>query len=57
MKDRYTIYLTILLVWCLIQTFVIVLGINLIDDLKETTGEYRTERNMCIQELDSLKND
>ena len=36
------------------QAFIIALGVDIIDDLKATTNGYKSDRNLCRSQLDSL---
>ena len=39
------------------QAFAIVYGVGLIDDLKATANGYKSDRNLCRSQLDSLTQD
>ena len=36
------------------QAFIIAFGVDLIDDLKATANGYKSDRNLCRSQLDSL---
>lgn len=36
------------------QAFIIGLGVDIIDDLKATANGYKSDRNLCRSQLDSL---
>lgn len=48
------ILLAILVFAVIIETFLITLGIGVINDLKATANGYESDRNLCRSQLDSL---
>ena len=40
-----------------IEALLIILGVSIINDLKATANGYRSDRNICKLELDSITND
>lgn len=48
------ILLTVLIFVVVIETFLIALGIGIINDLKATANGYQSDRNLCRSQLDSL---
>ena len=48
------IYAVVLSVVMLIELGVIFLGVDIIDDLRATANGYKSDRNLCRSQLDSL---
>ena len=53
-EDKLWIVIIILVIIVFGQAFVIGFGVNLIDDLKATANGYKSDRNLCRSQLDSL---
>ena len=53
-EDKLWTALIILVIVVLGQAFVIGFGVDLINDLKTTANGYKSDRNICRSQLDSL---
>lgn len=53
-EDKLCIAVIILVIVVLGQAFVIGFGVDLINDLKATANGYKSDRNLCRSQLDSL---
>lgn len=53
-EDKLWTALIVLVIVVLGQAFAIAFGIDLIDDLKATANGYKSDRNICRSQLDSL---
>ena len=53
-EDKLWTAVIILVIVVFGQAFVIVFGVNLINDLKATANGYKSDRNLCRSQLDSL---
>lgn len=49
------ILLAILVFAVIVETFLITVGIGVINDLRATANGYESDRNLCRSQLDSLK--
>lgn len=56
-EDKLWIALIILVIVVLGQAFAIAFGVELINDLKATANGYKSDRNLCRSQLDSLIQD
>ncbi len=54
MNNLKDILLAVLVFAIVIETFLITLGIGVINDLKATANGYKSDRNLCRSQLDSL---
>lgn len=57
MNNLKDILLAVLVFAIVIETFLITLGIGVINDLKATANGYESDRNLCRSQLDSLIQD
>lgn len=57
MKDKYILTSTILSIFCFILIILLVISVEVINDLTMTSNGYKSDRNICRQELDSIKQD
>lgn len=53
-EDKLWTALIILVIVVLGQAFAIAFGVDLINDLKATANGYKSDRNLCRSQLDSL---
>ena len=53
-EDKLWAVLIIAIIIIFGQAFIIGLGVDIIDDLKATTNGYKSDRNLCRSQLDSL---
>ena len=53
-KDKLWLALILSIIVIFGQAFVIGFGVELIDDLKATANGYKSDRNLCRSQLDSL---
>ena len=53
-EDKLWIAVIILVIVVLGQAFAIGFGVGLIDDLRATANGYKSDRNLCRSQLDSL---
>ena len=56
-EDKLWTALIILVIVVLEQAFIIAFAKDLIDDLKATANGYKSDRNLCRSQLDSLTQD
>lgn len=56
-EDKYQIFITVLSIFAMLEAFTIGIGIHVINDLVATANGYKSDRNLCRQELDSIKQD
>lgn len=55
MNNLKDVLLAVLVFAIVIETFLITLGMGVINDLKATANGYESDRNLCRSQLDSLK--
>lgn len=53
-EDKLWLALILSIIVIFGQAFVIGFGVNLINDLKATANGYKSDRNLCRSQLDSL---
>lgn len=53
-EDKLWTVLIIAIIIIFGQAFIIAFGVDLIDDLKATANGYKSDRNLCRSQLDSL---
>ena len=53
-EDKLWTALIILVIVVFGQAFIIAFGVDLINDLKATANGYKSDRNLCRSQLDSL---
>lgn len=53
-EDKLWTALIIAIIIIFGQSFIIGLGVDIIDDLKATANGYESDRNLCRSQLDSL---
>lgn len=56
-EDKYQIFITVLSIFAMLEAFTIGIGVGVINDLVATANGYKSDRNLCRQELDSIKQD
>lgn len=57
MTNLKDILLAVLIFAVVVETFLITLGIGVINDLRATANGYESDRNLCRSQLDSLIQD
>lgn len=56
-EDKYQIFITVLSIFAMLEALTIAIGVGVINDLVATANGYKSDRNLCRQELDSIKQD